>query len=232
MLAYLLQQQFLFPLAELEPVLFLLAGGVVCSGAPTVRVAAIGRRVAATLATAAAAAALWWGVADIAARVDATGASRALADGRPTVAYSDALAAINRRDDEAWLHLLAARAAPTPELALAHVDDALALSPRDPIALRNRQELLVTLDPTTAFEELHELLVDDPFNAGLQQLYGTAAIRSGDERIAEQAWLTALDLAPNAPGPRQNLIRLYRQQGRDDEADELEQRPQENSGNR
>lgn len=231
LVAYLVQQQFLFPLAELEPVLLLLAGGIVCSGAPPVRATAkVGRAVAAS-ATVAATAALWWGITDIAARVDATGASKALAAGEPAEAYRGALAALEWRDDEVWLHLLAAHAAPTPELALTHVDDALALSPGDPIALRNRQELLVTLDPATAFEELHDLLADDPYNAVLQQLYGTAAVRSGDEVIAEQAWLTALDLAPDAPGPRQNLITLYRQQGRDAEADELERQAQGISGN-
>ena len=230
--AYLLQQQFLFPLAELEPVLFLLAGGVVCSGAPTVRATRSVGRTAAAATAVVAAAALWWGITDIAARTDATSASKAIAAGKPADAYRGALDALAWRDDEVWLHLFAARTAPTPELALAHVDDALALSPGDPIALRNRQELLVTLDPATAFEELHALLADDPYNAGLQQLYGTAAVRTGDEVIAEQAWLAALDLAPNAPGPRQNLITLYRQQGRDAEADELERQAQEKSGNR
>ena len=229
--AYLVQQQFLFPLAEMEPVLFLLAGGVVCSAAPTVRASGTGGRATAAAATLIAAAALWWGVSDIAARSDATSASTALAAGNPAEAYRGARDALDWRDDEVWLHLLAARTAPTAELALAHVDDALALSPRDPIALRNRQELLVTLDPATAFEELHDLLADDPSNASLQQLYGTAAIRTGDEVIAEQAWLTALDLAPNASGPRQNLITLYRQQGRDAEADELELQAQEIFGN-
>jgi tetratricopeptide (TPR) repeat protein len=217
--AYLLQQQLLFPLAELEPVLFLLAGGVVCSGQPTVRLSRLGARTGAAAAAVLAVAALWWGARDIAAWHAAHAAAGAQDRAK---AQRHALDAISWRGDEVWLHLLAARSAPTPEAALAAVDDALALSAGDPIALLRRQELLVTLDPAAAFEELHDLVADDPNNAALQLLYGTAAVRTGDEAIAERAWLRALDLAPESPGPRHNLITLYRGQGRDAEANALE----------
>ncbi|MDO8363420.1 MAG: O-antigen ligase family protein [Actinomycetota bacterium] len=236
--AYLLQQQLLFPLAEVEPVLFLLAGGIVCSGqppliAPRSRVAAragatagagalvVGARAGALVLAAAGLGAAWWGSLDIAAWRAADHAMAALAAGDQAAAAANARTAVDRRGDEVWLRLLLARTAATPQEALAAVGGALALSPGDPIAMRNRQELLVQLDPSLAFEELAALVAADPNNAALQQLYGTAAVRSGDEAIAERAWLRALALAPDAPGPRQNLITLYRQQGRDAEADAL-----------
>ncbi len=218
--AYLVQQQLLFPLAELEPVLFLLAGGVVCRGRPVLRLPRLAARAGAAALGALAVAALWWGVRDVAAW-RAAGAATTATD--MATAQRHALDAIAWRSDEVWLHLLAARSAPTAEAALAHVDTALRLSPGDPIALLRRQELLVTTDPATAFEELHDLVAADPHNAALQLLFGTAAIRTGDETVAERAWLRALDLAPGSPGPRQNLITLYRRQGRDTEADALEE---------
>lgn len=221
--AYLLQQQLLFPLAELEPVLFLLAGGVVCSGRPALRMPRAASLAGAAAAAVLAVAAIWWGVRDVAAWHAADAAAAAIDRGDLAAAQGHSLDALGWRSDEVWLHLLAARSAPTAEAALADVDAALALSPGDPIALQRRQELLVTLDPATAFEELHDLVAADPHNAALQLLYGTAAIRTGDEQIAEQAWLRALDLAPGSPGPRQNLITLYRHQGRDADADALEE---------
>jgi predicted Zn-dependent protease len=224
--AYVAQQQLLFPLAETEPVLFLLAGGLVCTGQPTVRISRSVARVAAAGLGAAAIAALWWGARDVTAWHAANDAVEAAARGDRAAADEHARVAVARRDDEVWLHLLASRTAATPEEALKAVDAALDLSPGDPIALTRREELLVTLDPATAFEELHDLVGNDPNNAALQQLYGTAAVRTGDEAIAEQAWRRSLQLAPTASGPRANLITLYRQQGRDAEADALQ-----NSGN-
>ncbi|MGB8859716.1 MAG: O-antigen ligase family protein, partial [Ilumatobacteraceae bacterium] len=220
--AYLTQQQLLFPLAEIEPVLFLLAGGVVCSGRPPWPASRAASRAVATLAAAVAAGGLWWGIRDVAAWHSAHDATVAAAQGDALAAHARAADALRWRSDEVWLHLLSARTAPSPSAALAAVDDALALSPGDPIALQRRQELLVNLDPAAAFEELHDLVAADPHNAALQLLYGTAAIRTDDEAIAEQAWLRAFDLAPDSPGPRQNLITLYRRQGRDAEADSLE----------
>lgn len=220
--AYVVQQQFLFPLAEIEPVLFLLLGGVVCSGQPPLLPGRATARATAVVCGLLAAFAGWWGVRDVLAWHAAADAVAAEARGDMPAAHTAARDAVGWRDDEVWLHLQDARDAVSAQDALRAVDAALRLSPRDPIALTRRQELLVNIDPSTAFDELRGLVADDPHNATLQNLYGTAAIRSGDEVIAEHAWLAALDLAPDAPGPRQNLITLYRQQGRDAEADALE----------
>lgn len=229
---YALQQQFLFPLAEVDPVVWLLLGGLV--GTLRQQTVAVGtaaapvRRLAwlhvasAGVAAAAVAAAVWFGVRDIAAWRAAAEAVAADARGDAVLAHEAALDAVEWRSDEVWLHLLLSRLALTSDEAMAAADGALALSPADPIALLRRAELLTTIDPTAAATELDVLLHADPHHATLHLLRGTAAIRVGDEQTAEREWLRALDLAPGAAGPRANLIRLYRQQGRDEEAAALE----------
>ena len=63
---------------------------------------------------------------------------------------------------------------------------------------------------------------DDPSQATLHLPRGRGAIHIGDAVVAEQEWLVALDLAPAAVGPRANLITLYTQQGRLDDAAALQ----------
>jgi len=218
--AYLGQQQFLFPLAEVEPVVFLLAGAALAER--PWRLPPVPRVGLTVVACAAAAVAAWAGVRDVRAWSAAAGSVAAAHAGDPVEAHREALVALGWRGDEVWLHLLRSAVAATPEEALAAVDDALALSPGDPIAQVRRMELLTTLDPARAADEIDVLLADDPYHATLHLLRGTAAIHIGDEVVAEQEWLVALDLAPAAVGPRANLITLYTQQGRLDDAAALQ----------
>jgi O-antigen ligase/Tfp pilus assembly protein PilF len=245
---YLVQQQFLFPLAELEPVAAMLAGGLVAcrdgsgpagrlpDGArPAERAGRTGvvrgavvpvvavRAVATTLCVA----------------VMVTAAVRTMDELRDDRVAADAveLAARNQRDaafqrvaaaglfgDSAMVrvHLLRASLAPTEADAAAAFDDALRISPGDPIALLQWASFLTATDPARARIEVAALIDNDPLNAQLHLLAGVAALSVGDEAVGETSLLRALELSPTSAGPRQNLIRLYRQQGRDDDAQQLE----------
>jgi predicted Zn-dependent protease len=138
--------------------------------------------------------------------------------------------AVDRRPDEVRLHLLLARtlvAADRPtKRAVAAVDDALRISPDDPIARRERARLLVQLaasthlpaDVAAARDDAAGLVARDRTNAASWMLAGAAARLAADAPAAEAAFERAEDLSPRDPTPSIELALLYLDTGRRDEA--------------
>jgi O-antigen ligase len=214
LVAHLVGQLYFFPVVELEPVAWLLAG-VVMATARTGARSVHRRRVpllipiafAALVAVAAVA-----GTTDVAADHTAGRGARALARGDHRRAAIEAVAAADQRPDIVRLHLLAARALVADDqgivAGLHQLDAALDVSPGDPIVLRTRASLLVDRARATrvpgqvreAVQELHRLLDDDPHNAALWDLLATASDLAGEPAAAARARATAEDLTP--PGRR------------------------------
>jgi cytochrome c-type biogenesis protein CcmH/NrfG len=227
LVAYQLAQLLLFPIGEIEPIVWLLAG---VSIAATSRPAERSERAAATVVVPAlaivAALALTAGVLDVAADRAAREAVDALADGDPARAADAAADATSLRPDEVRLHLLESRAVVADRqgtlAALRSVRRALDRSPDDPVALLTEASLLVdraqaTLVPehiTRARDAVDELLRNDPHRAALWMLAGTAARLDGDVGAAESAWQRAEQLAPHDPAPPASLAVLYVEHGR------------------
>ncbi|HLT69927.1 MAG TPA: O-antigen ligase family protein [Acidimicrobiales bacterium] len=198
---------FLFPLAELEPLAWLLAGVVLVAAGTPVRARAAPRALAGGLA-ALAAAALVAGVLDVAADRHARRAADALAAGDGAAAADATAAAVRLRPDVVRLRLLDARARIADQqgvrAGLAAVDDALAVSPGDPIARRERARLLVARAEATraphhvaeARTELDGLLAADPLDSALWRLASAAAALDGDAAAAEAAASRAAELDP------------------------------------
>ena len=217
----------LFPLAEIEPIVWLLAGVVVAGTArPHERRVWVISRSAVTIAAGAALVALAAGITDVVADRRAHRAVDARSRGDAEAAFVHASSAASLRPDELRLHLLKAETARAADrgivVALDAIDDARAVSPLDPIVVTRRAALLVdraeaTLVPEHAAEAtaaLADSLRNDPLNAELRVLEGRAARIRFDDDAAEQAWLTAEDLAPQRPTPAAYLALLYVDQGR------------------
>jgi Flp pilus assembly protein TadD len=104
--------------------------------------------------------------------------------------------------------MVAARLLPTTE-ALAEIDAALDVSPRDPIVREERARLLTRLssetgedaDVAAALNAWEELVVDDPNNARYHLNLGAVQQRTGDLDAAVASWRMAADLAPDDPRP-------------------------------
>ena len=230
LLGYAVQQQFLFPVAEVDPVAWLLAGAVVVTVADRGEVAAIAvPRLAPAVIGALAAGALAVGALDVAADRKAATAADALSAGDASAALVAADAAAGLRPDVVRYHLLASRAAVAAgegDQALAAARDAARVSPGDPIVQRTYADLLVSragatnapADVAAAQSETARLVRNDPNNAELQLLAGLAAVHAGDTAGAEQAWLAADRLAPRSAAPATNLALLYLGDGRLPEA--------------
>jgi hypothetical protein len=217
---YVVQQAFLFPLAELEPLVWMLAGGLALQHAPRWQPALRVRdAVVAGCAVLACGAAIVGALDVIADRY----ALRALRNGDVEAART----ATQLRPDRLRLYLLDASLRNNPLQRVGVIDDGMRWSPRDPIAERRRAQYLAESDPRAAVAVIAQLLADDPLNGSLQLMYGTALARTDDLAAAEQAWQTAADLAPDDPTPLANLVALYEQQGRSDDAEATRERLRE-----
>lgn len=215
LVAHVVGSLFLFPVVELEPLVWLL-GGLVLGAAPA-RPAAPGRprRVERPLPRPVPAAvgllavlALVAGAADVAADRHARRAADALDRGDTATAAEEAAAASRLRPDEVRLHLLEARARVADEqgivAGIGAVDDALAVSGGDPIAQRERARLLVARAEATrapahvalARAEVDRLLADDPVSSTLWALASVAAALDGDTAGADEALRRAEELRP------------------------------------
>lgn len=201
---------FLFPVVEIEPVAWLLAGllvgAVPIDGTPA-RLRPAPRPALAALG-ALAALALVAGIADVAADRHARRAADALAAGDGRTAAAAAASATGLRPDAVRLHLLEGRARIADRqgfvAGLAAVDRALAVSPDDPVARRERARLLVGRAEATrapahvdaARAEVERMLARDPVDSTLWALAAIAADLDGEAGAARRALRRAEDLAP------------------------------------
>ena len=190
LLAYWLQSMFLFPLAELDPIAWLLAGVLLADDArTTLDVPRVARATAALVASVA----LIAGALDLTADRRAKATLVALADQR----LPHGTGARDLRPDQLRYQLGAARAAAgrgTPtgyRTALGAVGRALDLSPADPVATAERGRLLVLLADATADPNdvqravayLERLVRHDPNNRETRARLAVARrLRDGTER--------------------------------------------------
>jgi Flp pilus assembly protein TadD len=231
LVAYQIGQLLLFPIGELEPVVWLLAGVVIAATArPAERSEHAGSIMVVPALAFVAAIALGAGALDVAADRSAREAVDALAEGDTGRAVHAASDAARLRPDEVRLHLLESRALVADQqgtaAALQSVGHALDRSPDDPVARLAKASLLVdraraTLVPehiTRARDAVDELLREDPHRAALWMLAGTAARLDGHAGVAESAWQRAEHLAPRDPAPPASLAVLYLEQAREADA--------------
>jgi O-antigen ligase len=196
-IAYGVQQLLLFPLAELDPIWWLLCGVVV--GATSVADAIERRRSVVPFAAATASVVvLVAGVLDVAADRLARTALRA---GDRDAADR----AVNLRPDDLRYRLVAAEVhldrgtLNDIDAAITQARRATNWSNNDPFA---NEELATALsqraavtgssaDITAALEQWRHLVDRDPHRAGWQLQLGRAAALAGDTKLARQAWTTA-----------------------------------------
>jgi O-antigen ligase len=223
---YLAQQQFLFPLGEIDPVFWVFAGVLVAStggaaGTVTVRVP----RLAGWFGLALAGAALVAGGLDVGADHAIERAFTASAAGDVAAARQAAAEATELRPDSfrTWFTAASvAAAAGDDDLALARIDRSLDRAPRDPRLLETRAGFLLdrarrsgaAADVAAAVAAWEERVAADPYNAQDHLQLGLADLLAGDAAGAEGAWRTAEDLSPASPVPAANLAVLYLDTGR------------------
>jgi hypothetical protein len=206
LVAHWVGQLLFFPVVELEPVAWLLAG-VVLAARPA-RLSARPQPVAVGLLALGAVAAVVSGATEVIADHRADDAAAALARGDGRAAIDAAESAADLRPDVVRLHLLAARAALAADqgfqVALGHVDDALDVSPHDPVAELARLTYLVGRAEATrtaahieaASGAVERRLRDDRDDPRLWDLAARVAALRGDEAAAEAAHDEAERLAP------------------------------------
>ena len=208
LIAHVTGQLLLFPVVELEPVVWLLAGLVIVLAQvdPIPRPQRAPRQVVAGVLGLAAVIAIGAGVTDLIADRRAGTASDALARGDVGAAAVSAVSAVDLRPDEVRLHLLVAQAVVADQqglvVGLRVVEDALDVSPDDPIVLVAKARLLVARAAATrvpahiaeARQEVERQLEEDPFNSILWRLAAEAAALAGDEQAARSAAARADDL--------------------------------------
>jgi hypothetical protein len=208
---YAVQALFLFPLAELDPTAWLLAGTLV----------AVRRhrrhRGSWPAAPAVAAAAL----------AGAVGAVGVVSD-----RAEDPARAAGLRPDVAAYHLEVALeeeavgSSASLDRAIAAVEEARSWHPRDPVVVAERTRLLVArAQRTQSRRHVDEARVaveaavdDDPRNAALLLRLGVVRVLDGDDAGAEDAWIEAERLAPASAAASADLAVLHLRNGRTDEA--------------
>lgn len=212
-IAYAVQQLMLFPLAEIDPVWWLLAGMVVTAsgpGAASMRASVWSHRAPALLAFTLGGFALVAGALDVAADRLAKEALDASAAGRPDAAVERAERASTLRPDNVRYRLVAAEvlarrgALADIDRALEQTRRALDWSPRDPLAVDAGASLLLdraaitgeAADVEASLTAWRQLVERDPLRARWQLQYGRAAALAGDVETARAAWSTAADLSP------------------------------------
>jgi O-antigen ligase/cytochrome c-type biogenesis protein CcmH/NrfG len=227
-LAYWVQSLFLFPIGELEPVVWLLAGIVVTATmraheAVDVHVPRLVPLAAGALAGATVVA----GIADVAAdRLARRTLATATSSGRDEPASAAGL-----RPDQIRYRLVAARVlerqgAAGLTSALLQIDRGLHVSPRDPVVRHERARLLLArarasgsaTELAAARTALVHLAHDDPRNAEVLLRLGLVQQLTGHDAAAERAWLAAERLAPRSAAASTDLALAYARAGRWPEA--------------
>jgi O-antigen ligase len=231
LLAYAVQSLFLFPLADVDPAAWLLAGvvlalspglpagGAGAAGAGPVARRRLGRPAAAVTAAVLGAGAL---AALVAGGLDVVADHRARHElDRPVP--GTARRAADLRPDQVRYWLVAERVdEPTdPRAALADVERALAVSPADPVVRGEQARLLLdrarrtgsAADVGRATTVLRRLADDDPRNAEVQLRLGLALALGGDDAGARSAWRRAEHLAPRSAAAATDLAVSYLEAG-------------------
>jgi O-antigen ligase len=219
--AYATQQLFLFPIAELDPLWWLLAGAVGSPLAEPVEVPSTGVR---WLTAVAALPVLIVGVLAVAADRLADRAFEVAAS--DDVAYATQLidAAADRGPPDVLMHAAAAglhrqrSTLASVDAALEHCDAALGWAPSDPIALDCRGTTLLrraeitgaAADVAAAVTQWRTMVDSDPNRARWRTQYGRALALGNDETGAIEQWRAALDLDPQDSLAAQLLERIER----------------------
>ena len=231
-IAYLAQQWFLFPIAEVGPVFWLFAGLLVAAvpGGSTTRIGP--PRWLWGILIMAAALSFVAGSLDVAADHRVAESLEALAGGDSAEALAAADLAAAIRPDSIRYHLIAAAVAADRVTFLAHqaaierLDTALDLSPADPILLAEHASFNLRIAQASrdvalladAIAEWEALVAVDPVHARYRLELGNGYAIAGNDRDAEEQWLIAADLAPASTTPLTNLAKLYIDTGRFAEA--------------
>jgi O-antigen ligase len=210
--AYVFGQLALFPLAELDPLAWLMAGvGVGATARPGEVRERLAPAVASWAVAACAAVALIGGALDVAADRRAADAVAARRDGDTTIAVALVDDAIALRPDGARLRLLRADLAVAAGLGndegLRSIGDALAIEPTDPILRRRQAELAVARAEATqvpghldAARVLVADLIDrDGRDPGVWLLSARVAVLDDRRDDAVAAVQRGLELAPADP---------------------------------
>lgn len=219
------QQVFLFPLAEVDPVFWWIAGVVVAGPGGAARGVWHPRRsirsVGVALAVTATGAAIAGGALDVAADHHLDRAVEATARGDAVTAVEATAHAADRRPDSIRYAFAAGRAREglgTVDGLRGAIDaytDGLAWSPHDPALLRARAGAQLTLarlsddpaDLATARVRLEAVVAHDPNDPATRLEAGVAAALDGDLPAAIGHFEAAAVLAPTASAPAVNLAR-------------------------
>ncbi len=222
-IAYVVQQLFLFPVAEIDPLFWVAAGALLTESGGAARqrgvlISARSRRAAATVAACVAVLLLVTGLLGVAA-------DRLARRAAESTERSSALAAVERatalRPDMIRSHLLRAdleAGAGTlggVDAAIASVERAGDWSPEDPIVRQERARLLTqrveitgdSSDAQRAVDAWNDVVAHDPYCTPCLVGLGTAAVLDNDIGMARDAWQRAAELTDD-PLPADLLNRL------------------------
>jgi len=208
LLAYFSAQLLLFPVSELDPIAWLLAGVVAAGTTPPRPRRALVVHAKTAVASVVVIVAIVAGVLDVAANRLAYDAVAASADGNGVAAREVATRATRLRPDSiayrmiAVQVLLAADTVTATDLALAQATDALDWSRHDPIAvdlwasglLQRAVQTGDQVDGRSALAAWEVLVARDPSRARWQLQLGRAAAVLGEVDIAREAWERAAAL--------------------------------------
>ena len=215
LVAYTAGALLLFPIAELEPAVWLLAGLVSVQMATepellTVKVPAWSRLVGGALLTATAAAVVVLGVEAV--RADQL-LRTALDRQSPTLAARAARMAPDNIVNRLVAAELAA-ATGSPATGLGEVDAALRVSSHDPVLDGERASLLLqTSDWRAASAYLTHLVASDPRNPTLRLELGVADANLSQDAAAEAQLTAAAELDPGSGVAQTDLALLYQHEG-------------------
>lgn len=209
-IAYLAQQIFLFPVATIDPVFWMIAGSLVTAGRSAAPAGTHRARLVATVAVPVLVVLFASGVAALAAdRAARTALDRANSPGAESAASRAAVdRAIALRPDVIRYRVLAAEVAPPTvagiDLAIADLEAARRVSPHDPIVQRRladertRRAIATGTagDVAASREAWQDLVAADSLCYPCQLGLGYAAALDGDVTAAQRAFSAAAALEP------------------------------------
>lgn len=219
-IGYIVQQQFLFPLAEVDPTFWVLAGVLVAANAEGRLLRMSIPRAVPAVASLLAVVFLVVGVLDVMAdrSVRTALSSDVLVEAEAATSRATSL----RPDSIRYWVVFGAVVAGTGGdeellIAIERIDRALRISPEDPILRSRKAEYLLERarlsgadsDVGAALSAWSDLVAYDPNNAQYQLQLGVAAVVARDAETAESAWLQAEWLSPSSTAATVNLATLY-----------------------